>query len=295
MSKFPRANVAKPSKVVVCSCSRCGGGGVVPPWGECFRCGGNGKDPTARDWAYPRDWTDEQCDAHEAARQARNDAARGRAATKRQAEADRAWNANVEAHPILPEANAALQAYWDGEPEPVLEGLYGDETHDSIRARNEYARLNSLPAFVSDIVSKAHRFPISEKQAALVAKALDERASRHSRDEARKASFKDVPAGRGEIEGVIVSVKHTETQAGYRTVSQTKVLVQCDGYRLYGTVPTAVEDAVFQGHYGRQDENDAKLKGTRIRFTATVQRKEPGFGFFSRPTGGEVLEAAATV
>jgi len=294
MSSYPRAKIAKPAKIAVDPCFRCGGGGYFPQWGKCFRCGGNGKDPTRRGWAYPADWTDEQCKAHEAERASRNEASRGRAHAKKQSEATRVWEANVAARPILAEAKAALQAYWDGEPEPVHEDTYGDETHDSIRARNEYARLNALPPFVSDIVSKASRFPISEKQAAAVEKALADRDSRHVRDEARKASFKDIPAGRGEIEGVIVSVKHTETQVGYRTVSQTKVLVQCDGYRLFGTVPAAVEDAVFQGHYGRQDENDAKLKGTRIRFKATVQRKEPGFGFFSRPTGGEVLDAAAT-
>jgi len=292
MSSYPRAKIASPAKIVVDPCFRCGGGGVVPPWGECFRCGGNGKDPTYRSWAYPSDWTDDQCKAHEAARDARNEAARGRAHAKKQAEATRVWEANVAAHPILVEAKAALQAYSDGEPEPVLEGLYGEETHDSIRARNEYARLNSLPPFVYDIVSKASRFQVSEKQAAAVEKALADRDSRHVRDEARKASFKDIPAGRGEVEGVIVSVKNTSTQVGYRTVSQTKVLVQCDGYRLYGTVPSAVTAIAYRDGYPA--DAASKLQGLRIRFTATVQPKEAGFGFFSRPTGGEVLDAAAT-
>lgn len=292
MSSYPRAKIAKPAKIVVDPCFRCGGGGYFPQWGECFRCGGKGKDPSYRSWAYPADWTEEQCKAHEAARDAKNEAARGRAHAKKQAEATRVWEANVAAHPILAEAKAALQAYWDGEPEPVLEGLYGEETHDSIRARNEYARLNSLPPFVSDIVSKAIRFKISEKQAAAVEKALADRASRNARDEARKASFKPVPSGRAKVEGSIVSVKHTETTLVRRTIHQTKVLIQCDGYRLFGTVPSGITATVFADGYGV--DADEKLKGLRIRFTATVQPKEAGFGFFSRPTGGEVLDAAAT-
>ena len=71
------------------------------------------------------------------------------------------------------------------------------------------------------------------------------------------------PTGRGIVEGKVVSIKQVESQWG----TVTKILVDCGAYRLFGTAP---------GHvvYDRDSV---------VRFKATVEPKEVGFGFYSRP------------
>jgi hypothetical protein len=71
------------------------------------------------------------------------------------------------------------------------------------------------------------------------------------------------PTGRVVVEGKVVSIKQVESQWG----TVTKILVDCGAYRLFGTAPGHVvydRDAV-------------------VRFKATVEPKEVGFGFYSRP------------
>jgi len=82
----------------------------------------------------------------------------------------------------------------------------------------------------------------------------------------------EVPEGRQRVTGKILSTKLVESDWG----TQTKALVDCGGYRLYGSVPAS-----------------AKWKtGDSVAFTATVQPRELGFGFFSRPAKPEVVVAA---
>lgn len=72
------------------------------------------------------------------------------------------------------------------------------------------------------------------------------------------------PDGRLTVDGLVLSIKEVETQFGWAT----KLLIDCGGFRLYGTQPSGL---------------DAVVGGT-VRFVATVQPKEVGFGFYSRPT-----------
>ena len=87
-------------------------------------------------------------------------------------------------------------------------------------------------------------------------------------------------AGRQQIEGTVLGVKDVETDFG----STTKILVQVETgagrFKLFGTMA----DSLY---------NDSPIKGARVRFTATVQPKEAGFGFFSRPTQATRIENAA--
>jgi len=89
------------------------------------------------------------------------------------------------------------------------------------------------------------------------------------------------PTGRVTVEGVVVSTKVVNTGYG----DSFKMLVRVDTpegtYRVFGTVPVAL------------DAGPGGLKGRRVVFTATIEPKEPGFGFFARPTGARVLEVAA--
>lgn len=90
------------------------------------------------------------------------------------------------------------------------------------------------------------------------------------------------PTGRVEITGKVIKVKETE---GFRGADAWKMIVAVEGqggeFRLYGSVPASLL------------EDDGALRGRRVAFTATVQPKEPGFGFFSRPTQARLLEVAS--
>lgn len=106
---------------------------------------------------------------------------------------------------------------------------------------------------------------------------------------APKATKIDPPTGRQTVEGVVVSLKEIESDYGYdggwgRRSSTWKMLVAVTApageYRVFGTVPSALP---IDG-----------LKGSRVRLTATIQPKEPGFGFYSRPSGAEIVEPATT-
>jgi hypothetical protein len=72
------------------------------------------------------------------------------------------------------------------------------------------------------------------------------------------------PTGRVTVEGKVLSIKDVESQYGWAT----KLMVDCAGYRLYGTMPSGVNATI----------------GATVRFVATVEPKEVGFGFYSRPT-----------
>lgn len=84
--------------------------------------------------------------------------------------------------------------------------------------------------------------------------------------------------GRQQIEGTIVG---TKLVPGYTGGWDKKMTVKLDdGNKVYGTMPRSIEDAI---------NDEAAEKGTRVRFIANVQPKEDHFGYFSRPTKGEVV------
>lgn len=248
MSNYLKSNsISKPSKTGRCNCTRCGGGGVVPPWGQCFRCGGCGADPSARSWVFPSDWTDEQCEAH--------------LQSLEQKSADRAVKSRLKAAEKAEATHAANVAAC-----PALARLDDD------------AYRGQFDGFVLDIYHKSHRYTLSEKQLAAVTKAVEQKdgyLARKAGWEAKKAedraNAKPIVEGRVEIEGTVLSIKEYETQFGVAI----KCLVQCDGYKLFGTVPSAIVA-------------DCKV-GDAIKLTATVKQKEPGFGVYSRPSNASIL------
>lgn len=83
----------------------------------------------------------------------------------------------------------------------------------------------------------------------------------------------DCPTGKITIEGTIVGYKSTQTQFGL----VLKMIVESnEGYRVFGTSPSSLNQAT---------------KGDKVRFNATVQpsNDDSYFGFFSRPTQGEII------
>lgn len=79
------------------------------------------------------------------------------------------------------------------------------------------------------------------------------------------------PAGRVTLEGVVMSQKMVSGDYG----DTYKMILDCGAYRVWGTVPG----------------NLAVGLGDRVRLTATVQPKELGFGFYSRPSKAELIPA----
>lgn len=160
---------------------------------------------------------------------------------RKQAQAEKRQEA--KARKIAREAQANLENVLSAHGADLFEGL----TDES-------------PAFVRDILNKASRFgSISEAQASAVRKALA------PKPEQQEAEAKPVPCGRVRLTGKILRIKSQDSPWG----TQTKMLLQGDGWKVYGTFPAGLEGN----------------EGDEVSFTATVEAKpgEPSFGFFSRP------------
>lgn len=248
MTSHRSSQITKPGYIrIPATCVRCGGDGIWKGWnrGTCFRCGGTGHEPNGeRIYAYPSDWTDEQISAHEANRAAKRDAAAQRKEDKRTA----ALNAFLSTSPVLP-------FYLDYKAFP-----------------------ESYGSFVHDVFYKLQHYgSISERQAEAVVSAAERdltfAGNKAAREAEQAAAARPVPTGTVTIEGDVVSVKSQENRFG----STLKMLVACDGFKVWGTVPSS---------FGYESP-----KGQRVRFTASVEASDddPSFGFFKRPRNAEIL------
>lgn len=226
-------------------CTRCGGSGIVRPWGVCFRCGGPGREPNGeRVYAYPVSWTDEQVEAHVQGRKDKAAAARDRKAAKQAAAREAFLATNSEL--------ATLFAEWS-------------------------ADRPAFGSFVNDVLWKLdHYGSISERQVEVVlqAAAKDRQwaADKAAQKAADEAAAKPVPTGTVQIEGEVLTTQWRETEWG----SSLKVLVKGDGWKVWGSAPSAL--------HGLD-------KGDVIRFTASVEASndDPTFGFFKRPRKAELV------
>ena len=218
------------------SCSRCGGGGYVPipvDGGRCWGCMGSGRGTPAKAWAFPPDWTDDQCTA---------------------------W---------LDDHNAKLEAK-RAERKKAADEARESERLEVVAKNTKAAGVRALNfktdnSFILDIQAKAQKYLLSQKQVEALKKAIQ-----RERDKKKQAKHAIWPTqGRQEITGQVVSIKLKDGFYG----PSFKMMIQCGGYRLYGTCPSALQDCGI---------------GARVTFTATVEPKEAGFGFFSRPAGGVI-------
>lgn len=123
-----------------------------------------------------------------------------------------------------------------------------------------------------------------------------EQAAKRAADEARKAESQPVPvtAKRIRIEGVITTMRDVRNDFGITT----KIRVVTDaGWACWGTLPSSVEDRwVDDDDFGMKLVEGAQI-GDRIGFDAKINPSEDDqtFGFFSRPTKGEIIARAAAV
>lgn len=142
---------------------------------------------------------------------------------------------------------------------------------DDIAAKNLKAagvramNFKTKNTFILDIQAKAAKYLLSQKQIDAL-----KNACKRERDKKKEAKHDIMPPdGRQEITGEVISIKEHDGHFGF----SLKLTIKCEGYRLWGTCPKGL----------------GASRGDRVTFTATVNPKEKGFGFFSRPTGGQVL------
>lgn len=153
---------------------------------------------------------------------------------------------------------------------------------------------------VFNIVSKLVTYgSLSDKQVDFVHTLLD-RIERRPEIEAQRAAERaaaaDVPVTdkRVTVRGTIITKKNQE---GFRGQVVTKILVKTEaGYKLWGTLPSAIEgyaarmvDDVLRPAFAGAQVGDV------VEFNARIERSkdDPKFGFFSRPTQAEIVEAKA--
>jgi hypothetical protein len=116
---------------------------------------------------------------------------------------------------------------------------------------------------------------LSPKQMQAAERMIDNAAKRLAEYKAKEAANAvDVPEGRIEITGEVVSLKAQHGDYGV----QHKALIKDDrGFKVWGSVPNAIIDDVE--------------KGSRVKLTATVvQSNDKGFGFYKRPAKAEILK-----
>lgn len=216
-------------------CSRCGGGGTVGvaySWGgTCFRCSGNGIDPHGVR-IDEKGWV------------AREKARLKREANKEKVQAEKA--AIREANRIENESRLGFN---------IDAGIKRYQTNP----------------FISDILSKARTYVLSDKQIAAVKKVIDSEEAKLA--VVSKLADVKISSERQTIKGRVVSVKVCSTVYGMNY----KMLVEReDGYKFYGTMPSGINPK----------------KGDLVSFDAAPKVKEAGFAYYSRPTKAVILEVA---
>tara|TARA_Y100001951_G_C11250961_1_gene246349 strand:- start:271 stop:1005 length:735 start_codon:yes stop_codon:yes gene_type:complete len=194
MTNYPRAKIERPGRCMPAPCSRCGGTGEIPGYryiknGICFRCQGNAVDPRKKNWGYPITWNEDQCEEFDTKRLAKLEQNRIKREAKRQAEADKIYADNVAAYPIIEEAK--------------------DFDH----------------AIVQDIIWKAHKYVITEKQAQLIVNCVERHAKIEENKKCDREASNHIGAegDRTDFENLTVTfVTYFDTQFGTMFVTGMK-------------------------------------------------------------------------
>lgn len=222
----------------------------TPLFLECARCGGKGHIKAFAHYAAGEcfdcdgtggTWTTEEHEERLAQRREQDRARRARKAEAKAAKADAAREAFLAQHEGLAEALKT--------DHHITEDL-----NDTLTRNGE----------------------LSDKQVALAFRIVEQAAERAAELAARP--MEDVPEGRSEVTGEVVSLKWVEdnySPSPYAPMVCKVVVADERGFRLYGTAPKAIREEL--------------AKGDRVTFTATLEPKEAGFGFFKRATKARVL------
>ncbi len=151
---------------------------------------------------------------------------------------------------------------------------FAKENREAVRLLNKHRDNSFLGSLRDQLIARA---TLSERQLECIPKAA-ERQAKWTAEKAKQDAEpkKPAPEGRVEIEGEIVHVKLQESHYG----DTLKMLVKCDGFRVWSTVPSSLE---------------GEVKGRRVKFTATLTRsdKDESFAFAKRPVKAEFTAEAA--
>lgn len=152
---------------------------------------------------------------------------------------------------------------------------------------------------VRDLRSKFIRWGnLSPKQVELAAKIAGEETKRAEVEAAKNYVAVPVTDKRVQVEGKVLGIKFVDGFAYNTEIIKMIVEVETDDgvYKLYGTMPGALVDAILE----MRDENAAEYEGLRqivnrvhpkVRFTCRIERSSDDefFGFYKRPTKSEVV------
>lgn len=178
------------------------------------------------------------------------------------------------------------------------------------KAAAERVALDAWKADNADLLARADavkcdwytnwRYAPDAAQVENLTTAVAEREARNAQEAARKATAQPVPTGKTTITGTVVSWKEVQNNFSYYAETILKVVVEDQrGFRVFGTCPKALADAIFDAFYADRARNDGAdvwkneaLKGAMVTFTATVEQSkdDPAFGFFKRATKATLLD-----
>ena len=181
------------------------------------------------------------------------------------------------ARPAYPTAEE-VQAYIDANP--VLGDLVALAAQGPLQ--NEFLR---------DLLNKVIQYgSLSEKQLSAARRAIDRDALYRAERLADAALAADVPTGRIEVIGEVISIK----DKGW---GPKMIVKHTDGWKVWGSVPTSLQSYV-PGQMNISNPNGMEAGtqvttvqvGDTVKFTATITASDddPKFGFFKRPTAAEV-------
>lgn len=148
------------------------------------------------------------------------------------------------------------------------------------RTENDFA--GSLAAWLDS------KGALTDGQTAAAERAVTRDAKRAVDQAKRAANAKDVPTGRITITGTIISTRHADPNDMYGT---HKMLVEGTGWRVWGTVPRSLTDALWNSRDFRGALTS--LVGRKVSLTATVTAsdKDAAFGFYSRPSKAKFTDS----
>ena len=143
--------------------------------------------------------------------------------------------------------------------------------------------------FLRDLLRKCVQYgSLSEKQLAAARKAMDRTMLFRAERLAEAATAADVPTGRIEVTGEIMSIK----DKGW---GPKMIVKHADGWKVWGSVPSSLTEAVayrsqWVGEMPSIAHEATVAVGDTVKFTATITASDddPKFGFFKRPTAAEV-------
>lgn len=131
--------------------------------------------------------------------------------------------------------------------------------------------------FILDVVGKVKaRGSASAKQVAAVVKVHNAEKNFAEKNKARLERLVPMKDGTGEVIGEIISIKCVPNR--FTGGDTYKMLIEdFKGYRLFGTIPKFLLEADVE-------------KGDFVKFIANIKEKETGFGFYSRPRNGVLVD-----